>query len=56
MEKSSNDDKYIAALKRELDKIKSQSPALQTRIVYRDKPVESKRNEAEDVDDSMVSI
>jgi len=55
LEKSDNDDKYIHALKKELDKLKSQG-GTQTRIVYRDRPVESKKNEVDELDENLVRI
>lgn len=56
MEKSDNDDKYIHALKKELDKSKTQQSGMQTRIVYRDRPVSSKKNEADELDENLVII
>lgn len=53
LEKSDNDDKYIHALKKELDKLKSQG-GTQTRIVYRDRPVESKKNEVDELDENLT--
>lgn len=59
IDKSENDDKYIAALKREVDKARIASPntTVQTRIVYRDKPVsEVKKPEPDEVEDTMVRL
>jgi hypothetical protein len=53
-EKSGNDDKYIAALKKEVERLKDKSPGVQTRIVYRDKPAETKRTENEDIDENLA--
>lgn len=53
-EKSDNDDKYIAALKKEVERLKDKSPGVQTRIVYRDKPAETKRTENEDIDENLA--
>ena len=53
MEKSENDDKFIAALKKELEKSRSVTPPVQTRIVYRDKPAE-KKEQNEDKDDNTL--
>lgn len=55
MEKSDNDDKYIAALKREIEKLKSVSPGgVQTRIVYRDRPVEKSKSEADELEENLT--
>ena len=58
VEKSENDDRYIFALKKEIEKLKSQGQgggsSVQTRIVYRDKPVESKRSEVEELEENLV--
>jgi len=55
LEKSDNDDKYIGALKREIEKLKSVSPGgVQTRIVYRDRPVEQKRSEADELEENLT--
>ena len=52
-EKSENDDKYIVALKKEVERLRDKSPGVQTRIVYRDKPAETKR---EDQDENLVEF
>jgi len=48
LEKSDNDDKYIQALKQEVEKLKNQQPVTQTKIVYRDNKEEKKVNYVED--------
>ncbi len=54
IEKSENDDRYIMALKKEVDKLKSHPQSVQTRIVYKDRPVEVRKNEADDSDSHLV--
>ena len=44
IEKSNSDDKYIAMLKQELDKFKTQPPVLQTKVIYRDRIIEEKKD------------
>jgi hypothetical protein len=53
IEKSENDDRFIAALKKELERAKAQTPTVQTRIVYRDKP-DKKENEEKEKEETSA--
>jgi len=54
IEKSENDDKFIMALKKEIEKLKNAPPNYQTRIVYRDRPVEVKKDNDDGESDTVI--